>query len=40
MWDDDNDFYTDIKMVAVGSPDYLSYDKDNQKAVLSWWTRY
>ena len=38
MWDGDNDFYTDIKLTPVGYPDYLSYDKDNEKVVQSWWT--
>ena len=38
MWDGDFDFYTDIKLIPVGYPDYLSYDKDNEKVVQSWWT--
>lgn len=38
MWDGDFDFYTDIKLIPVGYPDYLAYDKDNEKTVQSWWT--
>lgn len=38
MWASDFDFYDDIKLTAVGYPDYLHYLDKDQKYVQSWWT--
>ena len=36
-WASDFDYYTDIKMVKDGYPDYLHYKDGDQKVVQSWW---
>jgi len=37
-WATDFDFYSDIKVITVGYPDYLHYKDKDQKYVQSWWT--
>lgn len=37
-WVSHFDFYDDIKLTAVGYPDYLHYVKEDVRYVQSWWT--